>query len=113
MDIKSFKSAAIFLRFEIPFKILKDFVISIAHHCNGNSGGAWLIGLKSFNCGYPIVYAQSKKSGRRRATELANFFIGTHLSYVEHYLPKTHADRQSKGAEHYEIRIFLLGKKCR
>ena len=72
-----------------------------------------LIGLKPFNCGYPIVYAQSKKSGRRRATELANFFIGTHLSYVEHYLPKTHADRQSKGAEHYEIRIFLLGKKCR
>ena len=72
-----------------------------------------LKGLKPFNCGYPIVYAQSKKSGRRRATELANFFIGTHLSYVEHYLPKTHADRQSKGAEHYEIRIFLLGKKCR
>ena len=31
------------------------------------------------------------------ATELANFFIGTHLSYVEYYLPKTQADKQSNG----------------
>ena len=94
----------------IQYSIYCDSVVPSDYHHSVllwyNSFLGMIITSKYLKSVYSIVYVQNKKSGWRRATELANFFIGTHLSYVEHYLPKDWAGRAGQARA-----VRQIGKK--